>query len=45
VENLRAQGDDLSKLGLVLQMNKRDLSDIFSVADLTELLNHTNSPS
>jgi signal recognition particle receptor subunit beta len=43
-ENLRAQGDDLSKLGLVLQMNKRDLSDIFSVADLTELLNHTNSP-
>ena len=43
-ENLRAQGDELSKLGLVLQMNKRDLSDIFSVADLTELLNHTNSP-
>ena len=43
-ENLRDQGDDLSKLALVLQMNKRDLSDIFSVTDLTELLNHTDSP-
>ena len=43
-DNLRGQGDDLSKLGLVLQMNKRDLSDIFSVSDLSELLNHTNSP-
>jgi mutual gliding-motility protein MglA len=43
-DNLRAQGDDLSKLGLVLQMNKRDLSDIFSVPDLSELLNHTASP-
>ncbi len=43
-DNLRDQGDDLSRLALVLQMNKRDLSDIFSVTDLTELLNHTNSP-
>jgi signal recognition particle receptor subunit beta len=43
-ENLRDQGDDLSRLAVVLQMNKRDLSDIFSVADLTELLNHTESP-
>jgi signal recognition particle receptor subunit beta len=43
-ENLRGQGDDLARLGLVLQMNKRDLSDIFSVSDLTELLNHTDSP-
>jgi mutual gliding-motility protein MglA len=43
-ENLRDQGDDLSRLAVVLQMNKRDLSDIFSVADLTELLNHTDSP-
>jgi signal recognition particle receptor subunit beta len=25
-------------------MNKRDLTDIFSVADLSELLNHTGSP-
>ncbi len=43
-ENLRDQGDDLSRLAVVLQMNKRDLGDIFSVADLTELLNHTDSP-
>jgi signal recognition particle receptor subunit beta len=43
-DNLRAQGDDLARLGMVLQMNKRDLSDIFSVSDLTELLNHTDSP-
>jgi signal recognition particle receptor subunit beta len=43
-DNLRDQGDDLSRLALVLQMNKRDLSDIFSVSDLTELLNHTESP-
>ncbi len=25
-------------------MNKRDLTDIFSVSDLNELLNHTQSP-
>ena len=25
-------------------MNKRDLTDIFSVEDLNELLNHTGSP-
>ena len=25
-------------------MNKRDLTDIFSVEDLNELLNHTDSP-
>jgi signal recognition particle receptor subunit beta len=43
-ENLRDQGDDLSRLAVVLQMNKRDLGDIFSVGDLTELLNHTDSP-
>jgi mutual gliding-motility protein MglA len=42
--NLMSQGDDLSKLGFVLQMNKRDLTDIFSMEDLTELLNHTGSP-
>lgn len=42
-ENLMEQGDDLSKLGMVLQLNKRDLSDIFSAEDLKELLNHTNS--
>jgi signal recognition particle receptor subunit beta len=43
-ENLMNQGEDLTKLGMVLQMNKRDLSSIFSVADLSELLNHTDSP-
>jgi len=43
-DNLMTQGEDLSKLGVVLQMNKRDLSSIFSVADLDELLNHTRSP-
>ncbi len=40
-DNLIAQGDDLTKLGFVIQMNKRDLTDIFSVEDLNELLNHT----
>ncbi len=43
-DNLMLQNDDPTNLGLVLQMNKRDLSSIFSVADLTELLNHTGSP-
>jgi len=43
-DNLRSQGDDLSRLGMVLQMNKRDLGEVFSVADMTELLNHTGSP-
>jgi len=43
-DNLIQQGEDISNLGMVLQMNKRDLSSIFSVADLTELLNHTGSP-
>lgn len=42
-ENLMEQGDDLSKLGMVLQLNKRDLSNIFAAEDLEELLNHTNS--
>ncbi len=43
-DNLMSQGDDLTGLGVVLQMNKRDLSSIFSVADLNELLNHTDCP-
>ena len=43
-DNLSAQGDDLSKLGFVIQMNKRDLGEVFSVEDLNELLNHTGSP-
>ncbi len=43
-DNLMDQGDDLSKLGLVIQMNKRDLGEIFSIEDMTDLLNHTESP-
>ena len=43
-DNLRSQNEDPSNLGMVLQMNKRDLGSIFSVAALTELLNHTGSP-
>ena len=43
-DNLLSQGDDLSKLGFVIQMNKRDLTEVFSVEDLNELLNHTDSP-
>ena len=43
-DNLMEQNEEVSNLGMVLQMNKRDLSSIFSVADLTELLNHTGSP-
>jgi signal recognition particle receptor subunit beta len=43
-DNLVAQGDDLTRLGFVIQMNKRDLTDIFSLQDLSDLLNHTDSP-
>lgn len=43
-DNLIDQGDDLTKLGFVIQLNKRDLSDIFSADDMKELLNHTSSP-
>lgn len=43
-DNLMEQDEDPSHLGIVLQMNKRDLGSIFSVTDLTELLNHTGSP-
>jgi signal recognition particle receptor subunit beta len=43
-DNLMSQSEDPTDLGVVLQMNKRDLGSIFSVTDLTELLNHTGSP-
>jgi signal recognition particle receptor subunit beta len=43
-DNLMSQGEDLRKLPVVLQMNKRDLSSVFAVSDLAELLNHTGSP-
>jgi signal recognition particle receptor subunit beta len=44
-DNLADQGDSPLDLGLVMQYNKRDLSDIFKVSDLDELLNHTDSPA
>lgn len=43
-ENLMNQGEDLNKLAVVTQMNKRDLPSVFSTSDLSELLNHTGSP-
>lgn len=43
-DNLMEQNEDPNNLAMVIQMNKRDLSAIFSVADLSELLNHTGSP-
>lgn len=43
-ENLMEQNEDPAKIPLVIQLNKRDLTEIFSVADLSELLNHTSSP-
>lgn len=43
-ENLLSLGEDPAHLPMVLQLNKRDLTNIFSVADLAELLNHTGSP-
>jgi mutual gliding-motility protein MglA len=43
-DNLLGQGDELSRLAFVIQLNKRDLTDVFSVRDLSDLLNHTESP-
>ena len=43
-ENLIEQGEDPAALALVLQMNKRDLTDVFTVAELVQLLDHTDSP-
>lgn len=42
-ENLEDQGDSPLDLGLVMQYNKRDLTDIFPDRDLNELFNHTSS--
>ena len=44
-DNLEDQGDSPLDLGLVMQYNKRDLSDIFAAADLDDLLNQTHSPA
>jgi signal recognition particle receptor subunit beta len=43
-DNLMSLDEEVANLGMVLQMNKRDLGSIFSISDLTELLNHTGSP-
>ncbi|MHB9053190.1 MAG: GTP-binding protein [Thermoleophilia bacterium] len=44
-DNLEDQGDSPMDLGMVMQYNKRDLSDIFTSKDLDDLLNQTNSPA
>lgn len=44
-DNLQDQGDNPLDLGMVMQYNKRDLSDIFTVDDLDELMNQTHAPS
>ncbi|MCL4473583.1 MAG: ADP-ribosylation factor-like protein [Actinobacteria bacterium] len=44
-DNLEDQGDSPLDLGMVMQYNKRDLSDIFTSDDLDDLLNQTNSPA
>lgn len=43
-DNLEDQGDSPLDLGLVMQYNKRDLTEIFPDHDLNELLNQTGSP-
>ncbi len=43
-DNVMTQGDELNRLATVLQLNKRDLPEVFSCQDLSELLNHTNAP-
>ena len=44
VENLKGYGCDIEKLPLVLQYNKRDLSDISSVDELESILNPRGLP-
>ena len=44
-DNLADQGDSPLDLGLVTQFNKRDLTNVFPVNDLNELLNQTGSPA
>ena len=43
-ENLQSQGYDLLKLPYVLQLNKRDLSNIVPVADLASELQRKGEP-
>jgi signal recognition particle receptor subunit beta len=43
-DNVMENGDGAQQPAFVMQMNKRDLGDIFAVPDLDALLNHTHSP-
>jgi signal recognition particle receptor subunit beta len=43
-ENLREYGMDLRTTPLVLQYNKRDLPDVYSVEEMQQLLNKNNVP-
>ena len=43
-ENLREQGLDISSIPVVLQYNKRDLPDVYSVEEMEEALNRWEAP-
>jgi len=43
-ENLREYGMDIATIPLVIQYNKRDLPDVYSVAELEEKLNKHKAP-
>ncbi len=42
--NLKSQGYDLTTIPYVLQLNKRDLPNVASVAEMTQLLKQKNPP-
>jgi len=44
-ENLREYGMDLRTIPFVIQYNKRDLPEIYSIAELQEKLNKHNVPT
>ena len=44
-ENLREYGMDINTIPLVLQYNKRDLDDIYSVEEMDQKLNRFNCPT
>lgn len=43
-ENLREYGMDINTIPVVLQYNKRDLKDVYTVEELNEKLNRFNAP-
>lgn len=45
MENLEEYGMDVKTLPLVLQYNKRDLPDVYSVEEMNEKLNHLSTPA